>query len=137
MHLLNFLGGVSFGCKVGFDRLDMPVVRTVAQKSTNGMPHNHRTSRSANHRDRHLGGTILLGRIASVIPRRQSCAYPACITRIAIRPHRTPGSNDPGLERPVACEHQIAAAQWRRRAKEKATYTCSRQSKYLAHSHII
>jgi hypothetical protein len=80
---------------------------------------------------------IFLGSPVSVIPRRQSCAYPACITRIAIRPHRGLGSNDPGLELPITCDYQIDATQWRRRAKEKATYTFSRQSKYLAHSHII
>jgi len=85
-----------------------------------------------------LGGTVLLRRPASVIQSRQSFDYPASIARIAVRPHRGPGSNDPGLELPITCDYQIAATQWKRRAKEEeATYTRNGQSNNLGVSHRI
>ena len=49
-----------------------------------------------------LDHTILLGRTATVIPRRQSFVYPAGITRIAVVRVEAPGLIGPGLEHTVA-----------------------------------
>jgi hypothetical protein len=115
MHLLNVLGGVSFRCEVRFDRLDMPVFRAGRLKELEFDA--AQSQNLSNHRDRRLGGTILLGRTASVIPRRQCCAYPAGISRIAIRRHRGLGSIDPGLDQSITREYQIVAARWTRRCQ--------------------
>jgi len=49
-----------------------------------------------------LDRTIVLGRTATVIPRRQSFLYPAGATRIAVVRIEAPGWIGPGIEQPTA-----------------------------------
>lgn len=49
-----------------------------------------------------LDRTIVLGRMATVIPRRQSFVYPAGTTRIAVVRIEAPGTIGPGLEQATA-----------------------------------
>lgn len=65
-----------------------------------------------------LDRTVVLGRTATVVPRRQSFIYPAGITRIAVVRIEAPGTIGPGLEQPAAelildtlAEHPAAALQ--------------------------